>query len=171
MSLIPPACTRSTVPPTLGGNSAFESPPDPRPLYVGKAEKSLVARDLSTHFGDGRTGSSTVRRSFAALLHDGLDLRGIPRNPDKPGYYANYGLSPEHDAKLTAWMRRRLRLAVWPKTGDVELLSVERAVLRQLQPPLNLKDVETPWSTQVGDARKRMADEARAWARERGFDA
>ena len=25
------------------------------PLYVGKAEDSLVARDLRTHFGDGRT--------------------------------------------------------------------------------------------------------------------
>jgi len=54
-------------------------PPDGRPLYIGKAEDSLVARDLKTHFGDGRTGQSTVRRSFAALLHDTLGLRGVPR--------------------------------------------------------------------------------------------
>jgi hypothetical protein len=40
-------------------------PPDGRPLYIGKAEDSLVTRDLKTHFGDGRTGQSTVRRSFA----------------------------------------------------------------------------------------------------------
>src|SRR5579859_3831532 len=44
------------------------APPDGRPLYLGKAEDSLASRDLKTHFGDGRTGQSTVRRSFAALL-------------------------------------------------------------------------------------------------------
>jgi hypothetical protein len=29
-------------------------PPDRRPRYIGKAEDSLVSRDLKTHFGDGR---------------------------------------------------------------------------------------------------------------------
>jgi GIY-YIG catalytic domain len=86
-------------------------PPDGRPLYIGKAEDSLVARDLKTHFGDGRTGQSTLRRSFAALLHDTLNLRGIPRNTAKPGYFSNYGLSAAHDAALTRWMRERLQLA------------------------------------------------------------
>src|SRR5436190_432225 len=60
------------------------APPDGRPLYLGKAEDSLVTRDLRTHFGDGRTGQSTLRRSLAALLHDTLHLSGMPRNPDKP---------------------------------------------------------------------------------------
>jgi transcriptional activator/GIY-YIG catalytic domain-containing protein len=69
-------------------------PPDGRPLYIGKAEDSLVSRDLKTHFGHGRTGQSTLRRSFAALLHDELGLRGVPRNTAKPGYYPNYGLWP-----------------------------------------------------------------------------
>jgi GIY-YIG catalytic domain-containing protein len=55
-------------------------PPDGRPLYVGKAEDSLIARDLRTHFGSGRTGSSTLRRSFAALLAQRLDLHAQPRN-------------------------------------------------------------------------------------------
>jgi len=41
--------------------------PDGRPLYIGKAEDSLIIRDLKTHFGDGRTGHSTVRRSFGRL--------------------------------------------------------------------------------------------------------
>src|SRR4051794_33457149 len=31
------------------------SPPSRRPLYIGKAEASLVARDLKTHFATGRT--------------------------------------------------------------------------------------------------------------------
>jgi hypothetical protein len=146
-------------------------PPDARPLYLGKAEDSLVARDLATHFADGRTGSSTVRRSFAALLHDALGVRGIPRNQAKPGYYANYGLGPADDAKLTAWMRRRLKLAMWPKPPGAELLAVERALLAHWRPPLNLRDVSTDWSAQLSAARARMAAEARAWARRRGFDA
>jgi len=146
-------------------------PPDARPLYVGKAEDSLVTRDLATHFGDGRTGSSTVRRSFAALLHDSLGLHGIPRNQENPGYYANYGLTSAHDTALTAWMRRQLKLAVWLKPPGADLLAIERGVLALCQPPLNLKDVSTPWSAPLSAARRRMAEEARAWARERGFDA
>jgi hypothetical protein len=50
--------------------------PDGRPLYVGKSESSLQGRDVDTHFGDGQTGWSTVRRSFAALLHAELGLGG-----------------------------------------------------------------------------------------------
>ena len=74
--------------------SALNGPPDDRPLHVGKAEDSLLTREIKTHFGDGRTGSSTVRRSFAALLAHTLDLQGLPRNSAKPGYFSNYGLSP-----------------------------------------------------------------------------
>jgi hypothetical protein len=139
------------------------APPNARPLYLGKAEDSLVSRDLDTHFGDGRTGSSTVRRSFAALLRDALSLRGMPRNPAKPGYFANYGLSPDHDAKLTAWMHDRLRLATWPRPEgcDTALAAIERALLARLEPPLNLQHVTTPWTAQVKAARNVMADDAR----------
>jgi hypothetical protein len=45
------------------------APPDGRPLYVGKAEDSLLARDIHTHFGDGRTGlldRAPLRRGAAA---------------------------------------------------------------------------------------------------------
>ena len=84
------------------------------PLYVGKAEDSLVSRDLNTHFAVDpeaapKTGSSTVRRSFAALLRGPLNLTGVPRNKAKPGYFARYGLEYEADARLTEWM----------PTGDV----------------------------------------------------
>jgi hypothetical protein len=141
-------------------------PPDKRPLYAGKAEDSLIARDFTTHFGDGRTGQSTMRRSFAALLHDALGLRGMPRNPDKPAYYSNYGLSAAHDATLTRWMRERLQLATWPKPREwhFTLKEVETALLRKLCPPLNLTDVVTPWTARVKTARAVMAAEARAWA-------
>jgi hypothetical protein len=141
-------------------------PPDDRPLYIGKAEDSLASRDLKTHFGDGRTGQSTVRRSFAALLHDTLELSGVPRNLANPGYFSNYGLSAANDAALTRWMRERLRLAVWPKPADCRfaLRQLEDALLRELKPPLNVKGVVTPWTAEVKAARAAIADEAAAWA-------
>lgn len=141
------------------------APPDARPLYVGKAEDSLLTRDLKTHFRDGRTGRSTVRRSFAALLHDTLRLRGIPRNTAKPGHYSSYGLSAAHDAALTGWMMQRLHLAVWPRPADNRspLGDIEKTLLRELRPPLNLQDVATPWTATVKTARAVMAEEAKRW--------
>lgn len=140
-------------------------PPDGRPLYIGKAESSLLVRDVRTHFGDGRTGSSTLRRSFAALLHDSLGLRGRPRNPNNPERPANYGLSPEHDAKLTQWMRERLALATWARPSDctVPLVTLEDALIDELQPPLNLTGSATAWGARIKEARAVMASEARAW--------
>jgi hypothetical protein len=57
----------------LGLSPAF----DDQPLYVGKAEKSLNGRDIGTHFTTGKTGSSTVRRSLAALLVEQLVWRAL----------------------------------------------------------------------------------------------
>jgi hypothetical protein len=113
-----------------------------------------------------RTGQSTVRRSFAALLHATLELRGIPRNTAKPGYFSNYGLSAAHDAALTRWMREHLQLAVWPKPGDCEFTWAKSkvALLLELKPPLNLQSIVTPWAADVKQARKVMAEEAAAWA-------
>lgn len=137
-------------------------------LYVGKAEDSLVSRELRGHFAIDRsrraqTGSSTVRRSFAALLHDSLGLRGIPRNTAKPGHFSNYGLSPEHDALLTDWMHRHLLIAVWPADGlTVPLRTVESAIIDQLTPPLNLAGNPRP-APGLSRARAVMAAEAREW--------
>jgi hypothetical protein len=144
-------------------------PSDRRPLYIGKAEDNLATRDLKTHFGDGRTGQSTVRRSIAALLHDTLGFRGIPRNPAKPAHFSNYGLSAEDDAALTAWMRERLHLAVWEKPRGCKhpLTNIEVALILKCLPPLNLDCVITPWRSQVKTARAVMAGEAKAWASRR----
>jgi len=142
---------------------ALGEPPDERPLYLGKAEASLVARDLDTHFGDGRTSSSTVRRSFAAMLREPLGLEGRPRNPAKPERPANYGLSAAQDRKLTGWMRDKLSLAIWPKPNNCPfaLVDIEHRLLQMLLPPLNLAGVVTPWTSPVKAARKVMADQAR----------
>lgn len=133
------------------------------PLYVGKAEDSLVTRDLKTHFGNGRTGSSTVRRTFAALLRADLGFVGVPRNPAKPGHFSNYGLSPTDDIRLTDWMRTHLEIAVWVTDRIQPLGEIERDVLCRLNPPLNIQGVDHRWRARVQECRAAMAAEARAW--------
>src|SRR4051812_1169613 len=49
-------------------------------LYVGKTESSQVSRDLNTHFADGKTGSSTLRRTLGALLRVELGLKPQSRS-------------------------------------------------------------------------------------------
>jgi hypothetical protein len=134
------------------------------PLYVGKAEDSLVSRDLRTHFASGRTGSSTLRRSFAALLRQELKLEAIPRNPANPGHFSSFGLEPEGDQRLSSWMRDNLSLATWSRPEGVALRHVEVALLRTWAPPLNLTDVPAPWR-RLKSLRSEMAAEARAWRR------
>lgn len=139
-------------------------PPDARPLYVGKAERSLSSRDVGTHFGfaggagNSITGSSTLRRSLSALLRAELDFRGRYRNPANPGKPANYGLSRDHDAALSNWMRNNLLATYWVMTTSVVPLGdVETVVLNRLKPPLNLQKVSHEWTAQVKHARSLMA--------------
>jgi hypothetical protein len=138
-------------------------PPDPRPLYAGKAERSLAGRDINTHFASGRTGSSTLRRALAGLLAQPLALRAQPRNPAKPAYFSNFGLEAEGDERLTTWMHHRLRIATWAAPPDVGLGELETVVLKTLQPPLNLDKVSTPWRGAVSAGRARLAAQARVW--------
>lgn len=110
-------------------------------LYVGKAEKSLAQRDVRQHFGTGKTGWSTVRRSFAALLRDELGLVPVPRatasaTSTAPATFAATG---ESDLRLTTWMTEHLALRVWtPPSDAVVLAKVERGVITSMKPPLNL---------------------------------
>lgn len=132
-------------------------------LYVGKAERSLVGRDLRTHFASGKTGSSTLRRTIAALLRDDLSLQAVPRNLERPDGSANYSLETRGDERLTEWMHSHLRLAVWPKRQGVVLDAVETRVLEALRPPLNLAKMGSRGNRRVKEARAQMAAEARAW--------
>ncbi|KRC90052.1 hypothetical protein ASE25_11205 [Terrabacter sp. Root85] len=135
---------------------------DGQPLYVGKAERSLNGRDIRTHFAAGKTGSSTVRRSLAALLAGELALVPIPRNVAKPDRSANFALEPPGEARLSDWMQQQLSLATWVKLEGESLDVIETEVVRQLRPPLNLDKVGEPRG-RLRAARKRLADVARAW--------
>lgn len=136
------------------------------PLYIGKSERNLIDRDLTTHFAvdtsrPARTGSSTVRRSFAALLRDRLNLRPVPRNPAKPGHFDKFALTPEGDNRLTAWMHAHLSIAVWPAPTDLDttLTTLEKAMLMTFDPLLNLSNAPNP-SPRLKAARKAAAAEA-----------
>lgn len=133
-----------------------------QPLYVGKAERSLNGRDVGTHFAVGKTGSSTVRRSLAALLVEELALVAVPRNLAKPDGSANFGLDAASEDALSRWMEQRLSLATWSKPAGADLDEIETAVVRRLRPPLNLDKVGEARAT-LREARRRMADTARAW--------
>ena len=150
--------------------SDLELDPTPElPLYVGKAEHSLVARDISDHFATNpgtkpTTGRSTVRRSFAALLRDSLQLRAVPRNLAKPGYFAMYGLANGGDERLNDWMHSRLTIAVWPAPAvmQVRLKDVETAMIERFRPPINL-DSNPGKLERLKRARADMAADAARW--------
>lgn len=136
---------------------------DDQPLYIGKAEKSLNGRDIGTHFATGKTGSSTVRRSLAALLAAKLDLVAVPRNLAKPDGSANYSLASASDDCLSEWMEERLVLATWVKPDGLVLDQVETAVLQRLRPPLNLDKVGEP-RDRLRRARAALATASRNWS-------
>lgn len=119
------------------------------PIYVGKAERSLRDRDLRAHFGVDdakvRSGSSTLRRSLAALLADELELRPVPRGKTAGDASKGFSLHPEDEGRLFAWMQDRLELTTWalPVALGVGLRDVELRVIRHWYPPLNIVHAPT----------------------------
>lgn len=146
------------------------APPDDRPLYLGKSESTFQTRDLEDHFGVGRTGRSTLRRSFAALLRNQLDLEPVPRgqNPlDRTKRATMYALGPQADARLSSWMREHLTLALWP-SGQITIVTLrefEKEVIAQLKPPLCIDRKWKPnhWHAEVIEpARRAMTASVRS---------
>ncbi|NYJ37798.1 DUF6884 domain-containing protein [Nocardiopsis aegyptia] len=122
---------------------------DPGIIYVGQAgatrqpsgkvsDNTLYLRLVTMHLG-GRAEFSTLRLSLASVLA------------------ARLGLTPQREQPLTAWMERHLG-AVTVTVGDRDRLgTVEKLVLRRMDPPLNLGSVpETP-------VRRRLGELRRAW--------
>jgi hypothetical protein len=99
-------------------------------------------------------------------LRDELDLHGVPRNLENPGYFSMYSVAGDGDgdAKLTAWMHSRLTLAVWPAAEGMRtpVADVETELIRYFTPVVNL-DKNPKKLAQLKAARKAMSAEARAW--------
>ena len=125
-------------------------------LYVGTAPNgpassaTLRSRVVGDHIR-GTTGSSTLRRSLAALLSE------------QQGWRSRWTTRPvlvnADERALSAWMDEKLRLT-W--TEHPEPWTVEAAVIAELEPPLNLADnAANPLYEHVREARKRWRDAAR----------
>ena len=98
-------------------------------FYVGIASPTsgLRKRIVGQHLGR-RTGSSTLRRSLAALAGPAMGLTPVWRGD-------RVALSPADEAALTAFMITTLRLSV---VTHHDPGGVESAVIAAVQPPLSL---------------------------------
>lgn len=126
-------------------------------LYVGIAPNGAASRATlrSRVVGDhirGTTGSSTLRRSLAALLSE------------QQGWRSRWTTRPvlvnADELRLSEWMGEKLRLT-WAE--HPEPWTVEAQVIAELEPPLNQADNQShPLYPFVRDARKRWREAARA---------
>lgn len=129
-------------------------------LYIGMTTDNTGARN---HF-ELPSGSSSPRRSLGALLKDELHLCAIRRGSgDSPKNWENYRFSDEGEAALTRWMKNHLSMNSVPLSGvKAKIEQVERQLITQLKPPLNLKGgSKTPAHKQLEALRKACREEAR----------
>jgi hypothetical protein len=109
-------------------------------IYIGKTESSFSSRDFKTHFANGRTGVSTLRRSLGALLLVELNLKPIPRGSGRTEMdFRNYKFVDDGEERLTAWMKSNLQLSVYPLNQE-RIAKIENKLIKLAVPVLNLKD-------------------------------
>lgn len=111
----------------------------PSLLYVGQAgatrwpsgtesAATLLSRIGAQHIR-GNARSSTFRLTVSCLLADRLSLVAV-----KGGK-----LDPASNAQVSTWIAEHLRVVIAPFDDRDSLGKVEKAVVSQLDPPLNLE--------------------------------
>ena len=134
------------------------SNPGEGPVYVGLSS-NLAQREFDTHFAEGKTGFSTLRRSIGAVLKSELDLHPRPRGTGASDTnFRNYRFDDKGERQLSEWMRRSLLVAVQP-VADPN--AVEDALISLACPPLNLKGWANPEAAHIKSLRKACVTEAR----------
>ncbi len=127
-------------------------------LYIGKAPSGL---DVRNHFLHTHSGFSTLRRSLGALLKAKLSLQAIPRGPGaSQTNITNYRFTNEGEQRLTAWMERRLAYNHVRVENDIG--HIEKRLIAELGPPLNLTNWPNPQAPHLKALRGVCADEARS---------
>ena len=110
---------------------ALGADPDPeRPIYIGKAEKTLASR-VRAHLRV-KIRSSTLRKSLTAILMTDQALAARYPDPD----------ASEWLDELSDWMRKHLAVAIFPVEAR-QLRQAEQAALDCYDPPLNQQDAPT----------------------------
>jgi hypothetical protein len=124
-------------------------------LYVGIAPRgpggtrSLAERLSRDHHG-GNIGGSTLRFSLAGLLRGHLPLT------PKPGHDRARIVE---ESTLTQWIDENLGVNVVPTAKPWE---IEEAVIRSLNPPLNIRPGFHPFRCIVSEARTQLAAACKA---------
>jgi hypothetical protein len=125
-------------------------------LYVGMAELSLKDRN---HFVHGDSGFSSPRRSLGSLLKDELRLTAIRRGTGSSlRNIAKFRFPDDGEQRLSAWMDRYLRYSLARVSSDVR--AVERRLIGELKPPLNLTHWPNPQAAHLRSLRRACRDEA-----------
>lgn len=128
-------------------------------VYIGKTESSQISRDRNTHFASGKTGSSTLRRSFGAMLMKDLSLKPIPRSKSNSSTErtSHYKFDKPSEEKLTQWMQENLGLSFYPfPCGKKAIDNLETQLIDDLRPILNIdrKNPQNPYGSLIRSLRK-----------------
>jgi hypothetical protein len=126
-------------------------------LYIGMTADNTGARD---HFDPptGHSGFSSPRRSIGALLKHELQLRACPGADN----FGDFRFADGGELALTEWMKSHLRMNLVPIPRDrAKIEQVERRLIANLKPPLNLKGWSNPQARTLNVLRKICRDEAR----------
>ena len=114
----------------LIGQALGADPDRERPIYIGKAEKTLASR-VGAHLRV-KVWSSTLRKSLTAILMTDPALAARSPDPD----------ASEWLDELSDWMRKHLEVAIFP-VETRQLRQAEKAALDSYDPPLNQQDAPT----------------------------
>jgi hypothetical protein len=124
------------------------------------AEVSLEVRN---HFAHGYSGFSSPRRMIGALLKEELRLVAIRRGTGpSPRNIAKFRFPDDGEHRLSAWVDRHLLYGLAPVNGDVR--GIERPLIGELRPPLNLTNWPNPEAAHLRSLRRPYRDEARSQA-------
>lgn len=125
-------------------------------IYIGKTESSQEKRDAKTHFADGKTGSSTVRKSIGSLLSTETELKPIPRNSTdfEKRRFSHFKFDEESEEKITVWMKSNLGLSFYEfdeKKENISLDELETKIIKELVPVLNIdyKNPDNRYKSQI----------------------
>lgn len=139
------------------------SPQNHEIIYLGKTESSQLARDKNTHFTSGKTGSSTLRRSFGSMLRTQYDLQPIPRGEADilKQRTSHFKFNDHSEELLSNWMRDNLSLSFYAfKEGPAALDELETYLIKLVKPILNIdrKNSDNPYAPAIKRLRKQTGE-------------
>lgn len=128
-------------------------------VYIGKSA-NLGQREFDTHFADGGTGVSTLRRSLGALLREELNLAAAaPIAAESAPNAKHFGFDTAGEKRLTAWMIENLEVGFCPAAPE-RIEEIEKDLIAELEPVFNLTGWDHPNRGEIERLRKVCADEA-----------